>query len=136
MDAKAEQEKDLKKKRNEQEKKEKDEKNQEGEQSEENNASDDEDLSNNKIDSNKITYKGFHRRDVNEMLREYATTMYHNGVRTEELLLIQVRPDQKIEQIVTRENEGGTTSFFNKDTKQNEKDLKKKTDKFLRLNNE
>lgn len=115
LDAKAEQEKN---KRNAEANKEKDEKNQEGENSEDNNASDEDDIDNSKIDSNKITYKGFHRRDVNEMLREYATTMYHNGVRTEELLLIQVRPDQKLEDIVTRENEGGTTSFFNKDTSQ------------------
>jgi len=33
-------------------------------------------------------YRGFHRRDINEMLKEYARKMYQKGVRDEELTII------------------------------------------------
>lgn len=59
-------------------------------------------------------YRGFHRRDLNDMLKAYARKMYKKGVRSEDLLIIKIKPDQDRD-IVERQDIGGTTSFFNND---------------------
>ena len=80
-------------------------------------------------------YKGFHRRDVNDLLKEYAKEMFSRGVRSEELLLIKVKPDQA-EAVVEREHLGGTTSFFNADTKKDVKKEEELMNKYLDLTEE
>lgn len=69
-------------------------------------------------------YRGFHRRDINEMLKEYARKMYQKGVRDEELTIIQIQPEQD-KDIIDRQHIGDTTSFFNNDL---QGETKKKSD--------
>ena len=104
MDAKNIQENNLKNKRSNDDNKSKSQNNDEAQNSNDNDGSDNDDqnIASNKISEKTITYKGFHRRDVNEMLREYATEMYGLGVRTEALLMIQVRPEHRMDDLVDR----------------------------------
>ena len=61
--------------------------------------------------------------------------MFSRGVRSEELLLIKVKPDQA-EAVVEREHLGGTTSFFNADTKKDVKKEEELMNKYLDLTEE
>ena len=74
-------------------------------------------------------YKGFHRRDVNNMLKNYAQSMYGDGVRNEELLLIKVKPDITSEVVERAYVGSNVTSFFNPDKEGEEKKLNKLVDK-------
>ena len=65
-----------------------------------------------------VTYKGFHRRDLNRFLKKYASKMYVEGVRDEQLLLVKVKLD--LEEYVERQYIGQITSFFNKEKKDGE----------------
>ena len=44
-------------------------------------------------------YKGFHRRDLNEMLKQYAQLMYQRGLRNQELLIIKINQEHTQEVI-------------------------------------
>ena len=64
--------------------------------------------------SNREFYKGFHRRDINHMLKDYAESMYEKKVRDEELLLFKIKPEIK-DDVVEREyiSRSNITSYFN-----------------------
>ena len=77
-------------------------------------------------------YRGFNRKDINEMLKEYAREMYERNVRNEEMLLIKIRPDQN-EQIGDLQVAGAQKSFFNRDKNEKELQVKKQIEEVNQL---
>ena len=88
---------------------------------------------NTKKASDQQFYKGFHRRDVNNMLKEYAQEMYSLGVRNEELLLIKVKPDITSAPVERQYAGGQVTSFFNPDKQEKEKKIDNLVEQLVHL---
>ena len=76
-------------------------------------------------------YRGFQRRDIEEELFSYAKEMYEEGVRDEQILMVNFKNQDTVEES-KRLYKGGVTSFFNPEVNGAEKLKQKQIDKLHR----